>query len=102
MFLTIILAIYLCISLFVGIVGFIFIIKECDIISGNIFKLIFMYQYAVYEWTKDDLNIVGIIILEILTTMFAWFFNVIIFFMVCTSYIFDAIYDLFYFLFAKR
>lgn len=94
--------IYACVALWVGIVGTAFIMSECDVMSGSIFKLIFMYQCAIYESTKDDLNIAGIIILEILTTMFVWFWNVIIFLLACIAYIFDAISDLFYFLFEKR
>ena len=98
----IILLVYLGVMLWVGIVGSAFIAKDCNIASWSTFKIIFMYQYAIYEWTKEDLNIVGIVLLEILATIICWLFNVIIFLIFCISCIFDAIDDLFYFLFTKR
>lgn len=73
-----------------------------DLLHGNKLKLIFMYQYAVYQLTKDELNKIGILILEIITTLSVWFLNIIIFVIMCMWYILSAIWDLFYFCFKKR
>lgn len=93
---------YLIVFVFVGICGSLFAIDECDILSKSILKKIFMYQYAVYEIAKDDINLVGIIILEILVTFSVWFLNVIIFVIICLYYLLAAICKLFYFVFKKR
>ena len=68
----------------------------------NKLKLIFMYQYAVYQLAKDDLNAAGILILETITTLSVWFLNILILVFMCLWYIFSAIWDLFYFIFKKR
>ena len=93
---------YLLVFLLVGIAGSITAMEEFDVMSRNKLKLIFMYQYMVYELAKEDLNIAGIIILEIFTTFSVWFLNVIIFIIVCLYYIFLAVWKLFYFVFKKR
>jgi hypothetical protein len=68
----------------------------------NKLKLIFMYQYAVYQLAKDDLNAAGILILETITTFSVWFLNILILVVMCLWYILSAIWDLFYFVFKKR
>lgn len=93
---------YILVFALVGICGSLFAVNECDILSQNIFKQIFMYQYAVYEIAKDNINLAGIIILEILTTFSVWFLNVIVFIVICLYYILLAIWKLFYFIFKKR
>lgn len=98
----IILAYYLFIFLFVGVLGSIVIALEWDNLFEHKFVLIFIYQYAIYALTHDKLNIVGIIILEILVTVSVWFLNVIIFICVCFYYIVWAICRLFYLFFKKR
>lgn len=99
---NIIFAYYLFIFLFVGVLSSIVIALEWDDLFEHKFVLIFMYQYAIYALTKDRLNIVGIIILEILATASVWFLNVIIFICVCFYYIVWAICRLFYLFFKKR
>lgn len=93
---------YLLVFLLVGIAGSITAMEEFDVMSGNKLKLVFMYQYMVYELAKENLNIAGIIILEIFTTFSVWFLNVIIFIIICLYYIFLAVWKLFYFVFKKR
>ena len=93
---------YFFVFLLVGIAGSITAMSDFDVMSGNKLKLIFMYQYMVYELAKEDLNIVGIIILEIFTTFSVWFLNIIIFIIVCLYYMLLAICKLFYFIFKKR
>lgn len=100
MFLTILGIYYLFVFIFVGWIGSISITSDYNIDSA--FKTIFMYQYAIYEYNKDDLNIAGIIILEVLTTLSVWFLNVAIFLFVCVFYIWEWISDLFSWLFEKR
>lgn len=93
---------YILVFVLAGICGSLFAMDECDILSQSIFKQIFMYQYAVYQIVKEDLDIVGIIILEILTTFSVWFLNIIIFIIICLYYVLLAVWKLFYFIFKKR
>lgn len=93
---------YLLVFLLVGIAGSITAMEDFDVMSGNKLKLVFMYQYMVYELAKENLSIAGIIILEIFTTFSVWFLNVIIFIIICLYYIFLAVWKLFYFVFKKR
>ena len=92
---------YLFVFVLVGIGGSLALIND-DVLNGNKLKLIFMYQYAVYQLAKDDLNIIGILILEIITTFSVWFLNILILVFMCLWYILSAIWDLFYFCFKKR
>lgn len=97
---------YLFIFIFLGIGGSLsFIsdnISDFDDLFKNKLKLIFMYQYMLYEIAEDKLNIAGIIILEILLTLSAWFLNLFVFVILCLWYILSAIWGLFYFVFKKR
>ena len=88
--------------LFIGIGGTLSCINFEEELLKNKLRLIFMYQYALYQIAKDDLNLTGIIILEILLTISAWFLNVAIFVFICLWYIFSTIWNLFYFVFKKR
>ena len=92
---------YLFVFVLIGIGGSLGMIND-DLLHGSKLKLIFMYQYAVYQLAKDELNIAGIIILEILTTLRVWFLNILVFIVMCMWYIFSAIWNLFYFIFKKR
>lgn len=97
---------YLMVFIFVGIGGTLSIVCDTDVVpySGkpNFLKLIFMYQYAVYKLTEDSISIVGIILLEILTTLSVWFLNIFIIICVCVLYIGLFICKVFYFIFRKR
>lgn len=97
---------YLMVFIFVGIGGTITLMCDNYIIpySGkvNFLKLIFMYQYAVYKFAKDDISIVGIILLELLTTLSVWFLNVLVLIVLCMYYIGLFICKVFYFIFRKR
>ena len=93
---------YLFVFIFIGIGGSLSLISDFDELFKNKLKLIFMYQYALYKITEDKLNIAGIIILEILLTLSAWFLNLLVFVILCIWYILSAIWDLFYFVFKKR
>jgi len=39
-----------------------------------------MYQLQVKAFLEDEINIVGMVILEILTTLSVWFLNIAVFF----------------------
>ena len=92
---------YLMVLIFVGIGGTLAIIDPV-IYSRNIFRTIFMYQYAVYELAKDKLNMVGMIILELLTTFSVWFLNIFIAGLLCLWMILSLVCKGFYFVFKKR
>lgn len=92
---------YLMIAIFVGIGGTIALIDPV-VYSRNVFRTIFMYQYAVYELTKDKFNTVGIIILELLTTLSVWFLNIFIAGLLCLWFILSLVCKGFYFIFRKR
>jgi hypothetical protein len=101
-FIDIIMLYYLFVLIFVGIGGSLTVVSDFDILSQSMLKQIFMYQYVVYKLASEHLNLAGIIILEILTTLSVWFLNIIIFLFICLWHILSAIWDLFYFCFKKR
>jgi len=93
---------YLFVFISVGIGGSLALTSDFEELFKNKLKLIFMYQYALYKITEDQLNIAGIIILETLLTISVWFLNVLVFVILCLWYILSAVWDLFYFVFKKR
>ena len=93
---------YLFVFVLVGIGCSLHLLDNGLLYEKNKLKLIFMYQYAVYQLAKDDLNVAGILILEIITTFSVWFLNILILVVMCLWYIFSAIWGLFYFCFKKR
>lgn len=90
---------YLFVLIFVGIGASLTAIGDFDILSQSRIKQIFMYQYIVYKLASERLNLAGVIILEIITTLSVWFLNIIIFIFICLWYVFSTIWNLFYFLF---
>lgn len=99
---SVLLLYYLFVFIFVGIGVSLTAVSDFDILSQSRVKQIFMYQYIVYKLASEHLNLVGVIILEILTTFSVWFLNIIIFIFICLWNIFSVIWDLFYFCFKKR
>jgi hypothetical protein len=93
---------YLFVLIFIGIGASLHLLDNGLLYEKNKLKLIFMYQYAVYQLAKDDLNAAGILILETITTLSVWFLNILIIVIMCLWYILSAIWDLFYFCFKKR
>lgn len=93
---------YLFVFVFVGIGASLHLLDTGLLYEKNKLKLIFMYQYAVYQIAKDDLNAAGILILETITTFSVWFLNILIIVVMCLWYILSAIWGLFYFVFKKR
>ena len=93
---------YLFVIVYVGIGCSLHLLDNGLLYEKNKLKLIFMYQYAVYQLSKDKLNAAGILILEIITTLSVWFLNILILIVMCAWYILSAVWDLFYFIFKKR
>lgn len=93
---------YVFVLVFVGIGATLLLLDEGLLYERNKLKLIFMYQYAVYQLAKDKLNASGILILETITTLSVWFLNILIIVFMCLWYILSAIWNLFYFCFKKR
>ena len=69
---------YLFVFVFVGIGASLHLLDTGLLYEKNKLKLIFMYQYAVYQFAKDNLNAAGILILETITTLSVWFLNILI------------------------
>lgn len=93
---------YVFVLVIVGIGGSLHLLDTGLLYEKNKLKLIFMYQYAVYQLAKDDFNAAGILILETITTLSVWFLNILILVVMCLWYILSAIWNLFYFCFKKR
>ena len=93
---------YLFVFVFVGIGASLSLLDEGLLYEKNKLKIIFMYQYTVYQLAKDDLNAAGILILEIITTLSVWFLNILILVFMCLWYILSGMWGLFYFCFKKR
>ena len=93
---------YLFVFVFVGIGASLHLLDTGLLYEKNKLKIIFMYQYAVYQLAKDDLDAAGILILEAITTLSVWFLNILILVLMCLWYVLQAIWNLFYFIFKKR
>lgn len=93
---------YVLIIVFVGIGGSLLLLDEGLLYERNKLKIIFMYQYAVYQLSKDKLNTAGILILETITTLSVWFLNILILVVMCLWYVLSGVWNLFYLCFKKR
>lgn len=101
---------YIFINLLVGALGSLVIsvsdeTYEMDLVltdKNEFVRCIFMYQFAVYELLKDEINKTGIIILEILTTLSVVFLNVFIFAIIIFLFAIKMICYLFWIAFRKR
>lgn len=65
-------------------------------------RYIFIYQYCTYKSSKDSINTLGIIILEIIVTLCTFGSSILIFIGLSIVEIFLAIGKLFYLIFKKR
>lgn len=63
---------------------------------------IFMYQFAIKYLLEDQINTVGIVILELLTTLSVWFLNIGIFFILLFCLLLKGICYGFWLIFRKR
>lgn len=106
-----IIAIYYVIVFFlIGMAGTLSILMEEYVFDiDNVFSdindficCILMYQVSVYEYLKDDINMCGIIILEIFTTFSVWFLNIIVLAMLCLVLVIKSMCHCFYVVFRKK
>lgn len=90
-------------SLAISISGEVYEMDECLKNRKDFINCIFMYQVAVKMLLESyGINIAGIIILEIITTLSVWFLNVFIFIILCVLLILKLICYLFWICFRKR
>ena len=109
-FLNILIPYYFFIFVFVGIFGSLIVcLNESTFDDNNIFsnkhefiRCVFMYQISAYQFLSEEINTVGIVILEILITASTWYLNVIIFGILIIILILKAICHMFYIVFRKR
>lgn len=107
--LDIIMPYYYFVAVAVGVIG-----SLCIVCSDEIFKTdlvltdknefvrcIFMYQFTVYMLVEDEINMAGIIILEVLTTLSVWFLNILILVIIVFLWIVKAICHLCWIIFRK-
>lgn len=101
--LDIIFAYYFFIFVIVGLLGSLFISMEGNVYDDNrilsdlseFIKCVFMYQVDAYKELNKEINIIGIVILEILITISVWFLNVMIFLCLIIVLILKMICNLF-------
>ena len=74
-------------------------INKCEPFS---WKAIFIFQYALYTYMKDELNLLGIVILETIVTILTFGSSVILAIMIAITWILLSSWKLFYFIFKKR
>lgn len=65
-------------------------------------KTIFIFQYELYECIKDELNMFGIIILELIVTILTFGTSIMLFIIAVIGWIFTLLWKLFYLIFKKR
>lgn len=81
---------YLMIFIFVGWMGSIAILSMEEVLDSDeilsnpkdFFHCVFMYQLQMKAFIEDYINVAGIVIVEILTTLSVWFLNIGIFFII--------------------
>lgn len=101
---------YMFVFVFVGVFGSLAITlseevydMECCISNKTDFiHCIFMYQFAIKYLLEDEINAVGIVILEIVTTLSAWFLNIGIFFILLFCLLIKGICFGFWLIFRKK
>ena len=65
-------------------------------------KTIFVFQYKLYECIKDELNMFGIIILELIVTILTFGASIMLFIIAGVALIFESLWRLLYLIFKKR
>ena len=64
----------------------------------NLFWHSLMYQYLLYDWAKEELNMIGIVVLEILVTLITLPLTIVVIICGCIQYL----WKIFCVMFAKR
>lgn len=89
-------------SFTLSISGEVYNIDEVLTSKQQFIKCIFMYQVAIWESLSEDINIIGMMILEILTTLSVWLLNVLVFLILIVLLILKCVCFSFYMIFEKR
>ena len=95
-----ILCVYILVSMF-ALIYSIAPLTQYDYKPGD-FKSLFVFQRVVYEMSKDQLNILGIAILEMLTTILTFGASITLFVVGVVVLVFTLSWKLFCFIFKKR
>lgn len=101
---------YLMIFIFVGWMGSIAILSMEEVLDSDeilsnqneFFRCVFMYQLQMKVFLEDYINVVGIVIVEILTTLSVWFLNIGIFAILLFCLMIKGICYGFWLIFRKR
>ena len=96
--------------MFVGVWGSLIIYLDESVFDDNnilsnkheFIKCVFMYQVALYQFLREEINVCGIVILEILITASVWFLNIMVFGILIIILILKVICHMFYIVFRKR
>ncbi len=92
----------LLISLFISLTDYVYDMEQVLISKKHFIRCVFMYQVAVWKRLSEEINSVGMIILEVLTTLSIWVLNIFIFLILLALLIFKIICLLFYAVFKKK
>lgn len=77
-------------------------IETCLSNKKEFLKCVFMFQVALYMNTKQDINIAGIIILEIIITILTWYWSIFMFIILFAGLCVEIFVKLFIFCFRKK
>lgn len=89
-------------SLAINLDGTVYEVNDVLIDKHDFIRCVFMYQVASYQFLREEINVCGIVILELLITASVWYLNVIIFGILIIILILKAICHMFYIVFRKR
>lgn len=89
-------------SLVITFSGEVYDMDNCLSNKTDFIHCIFMYQIAIKYLFEDQINTVGIVILEVLTTLSVWVLNIGIFFILLFCLLLKGICYGFWLIFRKR
>lgn len=109
-FFRILVSYYLVVFVFVGWIGSIVILSMEEVLDSDeilsnpkdFFRCVFMYQLQMKVFLEDYINAVGIVIVEILTTLSVWFLNVGVFLLLLFCLLIKGVCYGFWLIFRKR
>ena len=101
--LTIISLLFTVVSSFIISIGNdVYDIETCLSDKKEFLKCVFMFQVALYMMTEQDINTVGIIILEIIITILTWYGSIFMFIILVAGLFVKIFVKLFIFCFRKK
>lgn len=110
MILNILLPYYFFVFITVGVFGSLAISLDGTVFEENsiltdkheFIKCVFMYQVASYQFLREEINVCGIVILEILITASVWPLNIMVLGILIIVLILKAICYIFWIVFRKK